>query len=55
MVPVAQDSGDYHITLMLPPGRHEYKFVINGEYKIDPDCPQWTLNDFGSLNSVLDV
>ena len=24
-------SGLYSATLVLPPGRHEYKFVVNGE------------------------
>ena len=46
---------DYYVTLMLPRGRHEYKFVVNGQYKADPECPDWVLNDFGTINSVIDV
>jgi len=47
--------GDYYIEHMLPPGKHEYKFVINGEYQADSECPHWVLNEFGTLNSVIDV
>jgi hypothetical protein len=40
---------------MLPPGEHEYKFVVNGDWRIDGSNPQWTPNDVGSLNSVINV
>ena len=49
------DSGRHTATLRLPPGRHEYKFVVNGEWRVDPNCPDWVLNDQGSLNSVITV
>ena len=55
MTPATPGGTDYHIALVVPLGRHEYKFVVDGEYRIDPACPQWTINDFGTLNSVLDV
>jgi len=29
------DTGVYQIALALPPGRHEYKFVVNGEWCVD--------------------
>ncbi len=48
-------SGHCKATLSLPAGRHEYKFVVNGEWRIDPNCPEWSPNDQGSLNSVLHV
>jgi 1,4-alpha-glucan branching enzyme len=48
-------SGHCKTTLVLPPGRHEYKFVVNGEWRVDPDCPEWAPNDQGSLNSVITV
>jgi 1,4-alpha-glucan branching enzyme len=50
-----QGTDDYYITLMLPPGKYEYKFVVDGDYKIDSDCPNWVLNDYGSLNSLITV
>ena len=48
-------DGDYSISIFLPPGRHEYKFVINGEWQVDPECPDWVVNKYGTLNSVIDV
>ena len=48
-------TGPYTATLMLPKGRHEYKFVVNGVWCIDPKCTDWAPNNFGSLNSVLVV
>lgn len=42
-------------TLMLAPGRYEYKFLIGGTWCVDPNCPNWTLNELGSMNSVLIV
>ena len=49
------DNGVYKIALPLPPGRHEYKFVVNGEWRLDPSCPDWLPNDMGTLNSVVSV
>ena len=48
-------NGSYTTSLLVPKGRHEYKFVINGTWSIDPECPEWTPNDLGSLNSVLEI
>lgn len=46
-------SGHCKTTLVLPAGRHEYKFVVNGEWCADPDCAESAPNDQGSLNSVI--
>ena len=32
------DTGLYQIALALPPGRHAYKFVVNGEWRGDSKC-----------------
>ena len=48
-------SGMYSITMTLPSGRHEYKFLINGVWQVDPQCPNWAANSYGSLNSVVEV
>ena len=50
-----QGSGTFKITLDLPAGRYEYKFVVNGEWRSDTNCPEWVVNDHGSLNSVTTV
>lgn len=41
--------------IYLPAGRYEYKFLIDGNWSIDPNCPSWSPNDYGSLNSVVEV
>jgi len=53
--PLSDKNGDgvFGAFLMLPPGRYEYKFVINGVWCVDPECAEWVTNDYGSLNSVL--
>ncbi len=49
------DAGFYRISIKLPPGKHEYKFVVDGCWQIDPENPSSLLNDFGDLNSVITV
>jgi 1,4-alpha-glucan branching enzyme len=52
---VAVDGGDrYTAEVAVPPGTHEYKFIVNGVWVVDPGNPHWVVNPFGSLNSVLD-
>jgi 1,4-alpha-glucan branching enzyme len=41
--------------LMLPPGRYEYLFVVDGEWQSDPAAMEQTPNVYGGLNSVLNV
>lgn len=55
--PMKALDGDnrYRATLMLPSGRHEYKFVIGDEWCIDENNTEWVPNDHGTLNSVLSV
>jgi len=48
-------DGVFRTTLLLPKGRHEYKFIIDDVWCPDPECSEWVLNDMGSLNSVLTV
>ena len=31
------DRGEFSATLELPEGRHEYKFIVDGEWMHDPD------------------
>lgn len=54
---VLNDRGEGHFgrSLSLSRGRHEYKFVVNGVWTADPDCPMWVPNAHGSLNSVITV
>ena len=48
-------KGDYSRAVLLVPGRYEYKFVVDGVWCVDPENPRWVPNEFGTLNSVLDL
>lgn len=45
-------TGEFTCTVMLPKGKYEYKFVIDGVWCADGECPDWVQNDVGSMNSV---
>lgn len=48
-------NGKYSITLVLPKGQYEYKFLVNGNWLVDPEGQNWVRNSFGTLNSLLVV
>jgi len=51
-----EQKGLWEITIPLPPGRYEYRFVIDGEDFIpDPGNPNTVDDGFGGLNSVVTV
>ncbi len=41
--------------LAVPPGRHEYLFVVDGRWIPDPKARETVQNPFGGKNSVLTV
>lgn len=45
----------YQLELQLPPGNYEYKFIVDGEWVTDLDNNNFSANDFGTLNSVLNI
>ena len=49
------ESGHFSALLRVPAGTHEYKFVVDGVWTVDPKCADLTPNGYGSLNSVLHV
>ncbi len=48
-------NGNYSTTLSLPPGTYQYKFILDDEWLVDPNCESWVNNSFETLNSVLTV
>jgi len=42
-------------TVQLEPGKYQYKFIVDGEWKIDPCNPEVTTSDMGVSNSLLIV
>ncbi len=61
--PLTRDAdGDWTCVLDLPPGRHEYKFVVDGAWCCEPGCegayhgcPKCVPNAFGTMNRVVEV
>lgn len=45
------DEG-WELRLNLDAGKYEYKFIIDGEWILDPDNPHRTANHYGTDNSV---
>ena len=50
-----QTAKAYTLTIDLDPGYYEYKFVVNGVWILDETNPNFAANDFGTLNSVLNI
>ena len=46
-------TGKWTVSLRLPPGRHVYAFVVDGDVTADPAAPRAADDDFGSTNSVV--
>ncbi|MEO6596821.1 MAG: glycogen-binding domain-containing protein [Planctomycetota bacterium] len=55
-------NGSWALALELEPGRHEFKFVVDGAWCCEPGCdgphakcPGCVPNDMGTMNRVVDV
>ena len=50
-------NGDaiWAVEIALPPGRYEYRFVVDGEWVSDPQAAETVPNAFDSANAVLTV
>jgi 1,4-alpha-glucan branching enzyme len=48
-------NGQWKGELAVAPGRHEYLFVVDGQWVPDPNARETTQNPYGGKNSVLIV
>ena len=48
-------NGLWNKTVMIPPGKYEYKFLIDGDWKEDPQNAQTCPNCFGTQNSIINL
>lgn len=48
-------DGLWRLAVYLEPGRHQYRFIVDGLWCDDPLCPQTSANEFGTNNAVLDL
>jgi len=51
--PMKNDGqGKWKKTVKLEPGRHEYKFLVDGQWVLDPKNQEICQNEFGAQNNV---
>jgi 1,4-alpha-glucan branching enzyme len=49
------DNGKWTKAVLLPPGQYEYKFLVDGQWKEDPQNDRICSNKFGSYNNVVNL
>jgi glycosidase len=54
---MTDDNGDgiYEVTLLLPIGRYQYKFVVDGQWFTDETAADFAPDGFGGQNSIISV
>ncbi len=50
-----EEDGIWRKVISLNPGRYQYRYVVDGEWREDPYNPNVIQNDFGGFNSILDI
>jgi 1,4-alpha-glucan branching enzyme len=45
-------DGSWTATVILPRGRHQYLFIVDGNLREDPDCSKRVPNSSGGFNMV---
>jgi 1,4-alpha-glucan branching enzyme len=48
-------EGVWRVTVVLKQGSHSYRFIVDGEWCDDPECPLHEPNPYGSQNAVRQV
>lgn len=46
------DDGIWTASVELPPGKHTYRFIVDSEWRDDPECSVRVPNPFGSHDMV---
>lgn len=48
-------QGMWKKIIMVSPGQHEYRFLVDGQWRNDPANDQLCANCFGSTNNILEI
>lgn len=48
-------NGVWKRMLTVAPGVYEYRFIVDGEWRDDPQCAERQPNEFGTQNCVLRI
>ncbi len=52
-IPLRKDKkGIWRASIELAPGKHAYRFLVDGEWRDDPECMQRVPNPFGGQDMV---
>ncbi len=51
--PMENKGGVWKYSIYLPPGKHRYKFIVDGHWKTDPLNKNWEENEFHTGNSII--
>jgi 1,4-alpha-glucan branching enzyme len=52
--PMKKDGlGLWKMSMLLAPGRYEYKLLVDGQWRLDANNPNRALNALGTENNVL--
>ena len=55
IIPLEEIGGIYTLTIDLPPGVYQYKFIVDGNWIPDENNPHQVPDNFGGVNSLLIV
>jgi 1,4-alpha-glucan branching enzyme len=52
-IPMRKDQhGVWQTTVALTPGKHSYRFIVDGEWRDDPECKVRVPNPYGGQDMV---
>ncbi|MEW6670959.1 MAG: isoamylase early set domain-containing protein [Thermodesulfobacteriota bacterium] len=49
------NNGSWQLAMMLPPGRYEYRFLVDDRWTNDLQNPETSPNCYGTFNNVVSV
>ncbi len=54
--PLARDkNGFWQVEVLLPPGRYQYKYIVDGRWLNDPSSDHFVPNGHGSYNNIVEI
>jgi 5'-AMP-activated protein kinase regulatory beta subunit len=51
----SNENGMWNKSVVIPPGRYEYKFLVDRQWEEDPQNDKTCLNCFGTYNNVFNL
>lgn len=53
-IPMVRSGQEFHVVQELPRGIHQYKFIVDDQWRFAPDQPK-TQDSDGNMNNILDI